>query len=68
MKRSRRVILTMMGSTCIGAVAMGLVKQIECKPGELREVSLGIDAQPVTICRSPVHGPHRIRRRPPSSN
>jgi hypothetical protein len=34
MKRSRRVVLTMMGSAAIGAVSMGLVPRRGCGPGE----------------------------------
>jgi hypothetical protein len=33
MKRSRRVVLTMMGTAAIGAVSMGLVRQRDCGPG-----------------------------------
>jgi hypothetical protein len=34
MKRSRRVVLTMMGSAAMGAVSMGFVPR-ECGPGEV---------------------------------
>jgi hypothetical protein len=33
MKRSRRVVLTLMGSAAIGAVSMGLVPRQGCGPG-----------------------------------
>src|SRR6266702_6811335 len=33
MKRSRRVVLTMMGSAAVGAVSMGLVPRKDCGPG-----------------------------------
>ena len=33
MKRSRRVVLTMMGSAAIGAVSMGQVPRQYCEPG-----------------------------------
>ncbi len=33
MKRSRRVVLTMMGSAAVGAVSMGLVPRTDCGPG-----------------------------------
>ena len=33
MKRSRRVVLTLMGSAAIGAVSMGLVPRRDCGPG-----------------------------------
>lgn len=32
MKRSRRVVLTMMGSAAVGAVSMGLVPRNNCGP------------------------------------
>jgi hypothetical protein len=35
MKRSRRVVLTMMGSGAVGAVSMGLVPRIDCGPGNV---------------------------------
>jgi hypothetical protein len=34
MKRSRRVVLTMMGSAAVGAVSMGFVPKV-CGPGEI---------------------------------
>ena len=33
MKRSRRVVLTMMGSAAVGAVTMGFVPRTDCGPG-----------------------------------
>jgi hypothetical protein len=33
MKRSRRVVLTLMGSAAVGAVSMGLVPRLDCGPG-----------------------------------
>jgi len=33
MKRSRRVVLTLMGSAAIGAVSMGLAPRRDCLPG-----------------------------------
>jgi hypothetical protein len=33
MKRSRRVVLTMMGSAAVGAVSMGFVPRSACGPG-----------------------------------
>ena len=33
MKRSRRVILTMMGTAAVGAVSMGFVPRPDCGPG-----------------------------------
>ena len=35
MKRSRRVVLTLMGSAAIGAVSMGLVPRRDCGPGNM---------------------------------
>jgi len=35
MKRSRRVVLTMMGSAAIGAVSMGYVPYADCGPGRV---------------------------------
>jgi hypothetical protein len=32
MKRSRRVVLTLMGSAAVGAVSMGVVPQTACGP------------------------------------
>jgi hypothetical protein len=34
MKRSRRVVLTMMGTAAVGAVSMGFVPRRGCGPGE----------------------------------
>ena len=34
MKRSRRVVLTMMGTAAVGAVSMGFAPRRECGPGE----------------------------------
>ena len=33
MKRSRRVVLTIMGTAAIGAVSMGFVRRRDCGPG-----------------------------------
>jgi hypothetical protein len=33
MKRSRRVVLTMMGSVAVGAVSTGFVPRTDCGPG-----------------------------------
>ena len=35
MKRSRRVVLTMMGSAAVGAVSMGFVPYDPCGPGRI---------------------------------
>ena len=51
MKRSRRVVLTLMGSAAAGAVSMGLVPRIDCGPGST--VVPGPDGKP--YCR-PAYG------------
>jgi hypothetical protein len=48
MKRSRRVILTMMGTAAVGAVSMGFVPRSGCGPG--REPVPGPDGRP--YCRA----------------
>jgi hypothetical protein len=50
MKRSRRVMLTMMGSAAVGAVSMGFVPKA-CGPGEI--AMPGPDGRP--YCR-PTYG------------
>jgi hypothetical protein len=60
MKRSRRVVLTLMGSATIGAVSMGLVPRPFCGPGN--EAVVGPDGKP--YCRAAYRGfggaPHRL--------
>ncbi len=60
MKRSRRVILTMMGSAAIGTVSMGFVRRSDCGPG-LAAVP-GPNGEP--YCRAIYGGfggvPHRL--------
>jgi|KBSMisStaDraftv2_1062788.scaffolds.fasta_scaffold1495249_1 hypothetical protein len=51
MKRSRRVVLTLMGSAAVGAVSMGLVPRVDCGPGNI--VVPGPDGKP--YCR-PAYG------------
>jgi hypothetical protein len=51
MKRSRRVVLTMMGSATVGAVSMGLMPQTSCGPG-----NEAIPAPGNTIWCRPIHG------------
>lgn len=48
MKRSRRVVLTMMGSAAVGAVSMGLVPRRDCGPG--MEAVPGLDGR--LFCRA----------------
>ena len=54
MKRSRRVLLTMMGSAAIGAVSMGLTRppRTDCGPGN--SVVPGLDGRP--YCRPSYRG------------
>jgi hypothetical protein len=60
MKRSRRVVLTMMGTAAAGAVSMGFVPRTACGPG-LNAVP-GPNGEP--YCRPPSGGfgatPHRL--------
>ncbi len=56
MKRSRRVLLTMMGSAAIGAVSMGFVRRSDCGPGLLREVTRGPDRRLLAMCRGVAFG------------
>ncbi len=60
MKRSRRVVLTLMGSAAIGAASMGLTPRRDCAPGT--SAVPGLDGKP--YCR-PAYGgfgggPHRF--------
>jgi len=50
MKRSRRVVLTLMGSAAVGAVSMGLTPRRDCGPG--MEVAPGPDGRPYCRARS----------------
>jgi hypothetical protein len=52
MKRSRRVVLTMMGTAAVGTVSMGLVPRSDCGPG-LTAVP-GPGGQP--YCRGTTYG------------
>ena len=56
MKRSRRVVLTLMGGGAIGAVSMGFVERRDCGPGFLREVARGPDGRPVVTCQGVAYG------------
>ncbi|MDB5576461.1 MAG: hypothetical protein JWR80_1637 [Bradyrhizobium sp.] len=51
MKRSRRVMLTMMGTAAVGAVSMGFVPRRDCGPG--LTAMPGPDGRP--YCR-PIYG------------
>jgi hypothetical protein len=50
MKRSRRVVLTMMGSSAIGVVSMGLVRPRVCAPGVVAIPTRGPDGRLVEHC------------------
>jgi hypothetical protein len=50
MKRSRRVVLTMMGTAAVGTVSMGFVPRIYCPPGYVPIVVPGPDGLPVATC------------------
>lgn len=52
MKRSRRVVLTMMGSAAAGAVSMGFAPRRSCGPGEA--VVAGVDGR--FYCRAATYG------------
>jgi hypothetical protein len=56
MKRSRRVVLTMMGSGAVGAVSMGFVARRDCGPESLGEVVRGLDGRPVVTCQGVAYG------------
>jgi hypothetical protein len=56
MKRSRRIVLTMMGTAAIGAVSMGFVRRSDCGPGLPRETTLGPDGRLVATCRGVAYG------------
>jgi hypothetical protein len=64
MKRSRRVVLTMMGTAAVGAVSMGFVPRGGCGPGRVPRVVIGPDGRPVEVCRATYGGfggaPHRF--------
>jgi len=50
MKRSRRVVLTMMGGSAIGAVSMGLVRPPRCTPGLIPIPTRGPDGRVAENC------------------
>ena len=50
MKRSRRVVPTLMGSAAVGAVSMGLTPRRNCGPG--MDVVPGPDGRPYCRVRS----------------
>jgi hypothetical protein len=50
MKRSRRVILTMMGTSTIAAISMGFIDRRNCAPGYVRDVS-HLDGRAIVTCQ-----------------
>jgi hypothetical protein len=64
MKRSRRVVLTMMGAAAAGAVSTGFVRRSECGPGQFSEFRREPDGRLREYCRVSYGGfggaPHRL--------
>jgi hypothetical protein len=56
MKRSRRVILTMMGGGAIGAVSLGFAQRRDCGAGFPGEVRRDLDGRPVATCQGVAYG------------
>jgi hypothetical protein len=56
MKRSRRVVLTMMGTAAAGAVSMGFVPRGGCGPGSVPVVARGPDGRLTEYCRATTYG------------
>jgi hypothetical protein len=56
MKRSRRVVLTMMGTAAIGTVSMGFARRGDCGPGLLRDVARGADGRLAAACEGVAYG------------
>jgi hypothetical protein len=65
MKRSRRVILTMMGTAAVGTVSMGFARRSDCGPGSLSQLTRGPDGRLGEYCRATYGGfggaPHRFQ-------
>jgi hypothetical protein len=63
MKRSRRVVLTLMGTATLGAVSMGFVRRSACGPETVSELVRGPDGRLTENCRIAYGGfggaPHR---------
>jgi hypothetical protein len=51
MKRSRRVVLTMMGTAAVGAVSTGFVRRVPCGPGTVSELVRSPDGRFGEACR-----------------
>jgi hypothetical protein len=64
MKRSRRVILTMMGTAAVGAVSAGFVGQRACGPGGVSATARDPNGRPMAYCGASYGGfggaPHRF--------
>ena len=64
MKRSRRVVLTMMGTAAAGAVSMGFAPPIDCGSGRVAELRRYPDGRVRPYCRATYGGfggaPHRF--------
>jgi hypothetical protein len=64
MKRSRRVILTMMGTAAVGAVSMGFVRRSDCGPGTVAQLMRDSHGRLRPYCRVSYGGfggaPHRF--------
>jgi hypothetical protein len=64
MKRSRRVVLTMMGTAAIGAVSMGFVRRSDCGPGSTSQLMRDPDGRLIESCPISYGGfggaPHRF--------
>jgi hypothetical protein len=56
MKRSRRVVLTMMGTATVGVVSAGFVPRGGCGPGRVPATTLGPDGRPTEYCRATYGG------------
>jgi hypothetical protein len=50
MKRSRRVVLTIMGTAAIGTLSMGFVRRSDCGPGRTSQPIRGADGRPIESC------------------
>jgi len=64
MKRSRRVVLTMMGTAAIGAVSTGFVRRVDCGPGQIPELRRDPDGRSRQYCSASYGGfggaPYRL--------
>jgi hypothetical protein len=56
MKRSRRIVLTLMGTAAVGAVSMGFVRRSDCGPGRVSQPMRGPDGRLTENCRATYGG------------